>query len=96
MARGHPGLPRAEKRSISKQRLLGQLQQVDNDSDRRERVLQLETAFRRKIGTHIAALPAQDAIFQKFNTSPYVLLIHAHQRGYTRVSELEADILPAK
>ena len=48
-------------------------------------------AFARYIG-----LPAKDAIFQKFYTSPYVLLIHARQRGYSKVSELEADILPAK
>lgn len=96
MAKGHPGLPRAEKRVMSRQRLLGQLQQVDNESMRRERVLRLETAFRNKIGTHVASLPTKDAILQKFHTSPYVLLIHAHQRGYTKVSEIEADILPAK
>jgi len=59
-------------------------------------VLRLETAFRNKIETHISSLPAQDAVFQKFNTSPYVLLIHARQRGYSKVSEIEADILPAK
>lgn len=96
MARGHPGLPRAVKRTLSRQRLLGQLQQIDNDQERRTRVLRLENSFREKIETHISALPTQDAIFQKFNTSPYVLLIHARQRGYSKVSELEADILPAK
>lgn len=96
MARGYSGLPRAQKRSLSRQQLLGQLQLVDNDQERRERVLRLETAFRNKIETHISSLPAQDAIFQKFNTSPYVLLIHARQRGYSQVSEIEADILPAK
>lgn len=96
MARGHLGLPRAKKRTMSRQKLLGQLQLVDNDTARREKVLRLETAFRNKIGTHISALPAKDALFQKFYTSPYVLLIHAHQRGYSKISELEADILPAK
>ena len=96
MPRGHPGLPRAQKRTLSRQALLGQLQRVDNDQERRARVLRLETAFRAKIETHISSLPAEDAIFQKFNTSPYVLLIHARQRGYSKVSELEADILPAK
>lgn len=96
MARGHSGLPRANKRSLSRQKLLEQLQQVDNDQSRRERVLRLETAFRNKIRTHISSLPAQDAVFQKFNTSPYVLLIHACQRGYSKISEIEGDILPAK
>jgi hypothetical protein len=96
MARGHKGLPRAIKKTISRQQLLSQLRQVDNDQDRRARVLRLENAFRTKIETHISALPKKDAIFQKFNTSPYVLLVHARQRGYSKVSELEADILPAK
>lgn len=96
MGRGHAGLPRAIKKTLSRQRILGDLQRVDNDAERRERVLRLETAFRRKVETHVASLPTHDAMLQKFNTSPYVLLIHAHQRGYSKVSELEADILPAK
>lgn len=96
MARGHPELPKATSRTLSRAQLLAQLQRVDNDAERRERVLRLETSFRTKIETHISALPAKDALFQKFSTSPYVLLIHARQRGYSRVSEIEADILPAK
>ena len=96
MARRHPGLPRANKRSLSRLDLLNQLQQVDNDPLRRARVLRLETAFRARIETHIASLPTHEAVFQTFNTSPYVLLIHARQRGYSKISELEADILPAK
>lgn len=96
MARGHPGLPRAQKRTLSRQLLLRQLLQIDNEPERRSRVLRLENSFRAKIETHILSLPGQDAIFQKFNTSPYVLLIHARQRGYSKVSQLEADILPAK
>ena len=96
MARRHPGLPRANKRSLSRLDLLSQLQQVDNDPLRRARVLRLETAFRARIETHIASLPTHEAVFQTFNTSPYVLLIHARQRGYAKISELEADILPAK
>lgn len=96
MARGHPDLPRAVARNISRQDLLNQLQQIDNDQERRERVLRLENAFRVKIDSHIISLPAENSAFRKFNTSPYVLLIHARKRGYTKVSELEADILPAK
>lgn len=96
MARGHPDLPRALARKISRNYLLEQLQHIDNDQERRERVLRLENAFRSKIDSHIISLPAEDAAFRKFNTSPYVLLIHSRQRGYSKVSELEADILPAK
>jgi hypothetical protein len=96
MAKGHPGLPRTSSRVISKNKLLCQLQRVDSISERRERVLRLENAFRRKIDSHILSLPTGNAPFRKFNTSPYVLLIHARQKSYTKISELESDILPAK
>jgi hypothetical protein len=96
MPRGHTGLPRAMTTTLSRRQLLAQLQLIDASPEQRERVLRLETAFRRKIDSHIVSLPAEDSIFQKFNTSPYVLLIHARQKNYTKVSELEADILPAK
>ena len=96
MPRGIAGLPKAQPLVLSKKQLLEELRAVDTDPDRRSRVLRLETAFRTKIANHIMSLPAKDAMFQKFNTSPYVLLIHALQRGYTKVSEIEADILPAK
>ncbi len=96
MARGHADLPKAVARKLSRQQLLGQLQRIDNNHECRERVLRLESAFRQKIDSHIVSLPPKDSIFQKFNTSPYVLLIHSRQRGYTKISELEADILPAK
>lgn len=96
MAKGHPELPTATKTTLSRKRLLAQLMLIDADPSSRDRVLRLETAFQRKIDSHIISLPATDSIFRKFNTSPYVLLIHARQRKYTKVSELEADILPAK
>ncbi|NLF29267.1 MAG: hypothetical protein GX591_00100 [Planctomycetes bacterium] len=56
----------------------------------------LENLFRQKITYHVGALPAEDAQFQKFNTSPFVLLIHAMQRGYSQITQIEKDILPAK
>jgi hypothetical protein len=96
MPRGHTGLPRAEATYLSRSLLLSQLQLIDSSPVERQRVLRLENAFRRKIDSHIVSLPAGDSIFRKFNTSPYVLLIHARQKNYTKVSELEADILPAK
>lgn len=96
MARGHKGLPRASARRLSKRDLLEQLRFVDRDEDCQKRVLQMETNFRRKIDSHITSLPAGDATFQKFNTSPYVLLIHARQKQYRKISQIESDILPAK
>ena len=96
MPRNHAGLPRAVRTTISKRALLGQLLTIDGTKQNRERVLALETAFRRKVDAHVASLPASDSILEKFNTSPFVLLIHARQRNYTKVSDLERDILPAK
>ena len=96
MPRGHPGIPRATSRNISKADLLRQLQEVDASEERRGRVLRLETAFRGKIDAHLDALPNVGESFAKFNTSPYVLLMHARKSRYSKISEIESDILPAK
>lgn len=96
MARRHKGLPKPGARRLSKTSLLQQLEVVDSSSDCRSRVLAMENQFRRKIESHITSLPESDAKLQKFNTSPYVLLIHARNRNYTKISEIEKDILPAK
>lgn len=96
MTRRHNGLPRPAQRRLSKAALLQQLALVDNSDNSRQRVLAMENQFRRKIDLHIMSLPDGDAQFQKFNTSPYVLLIHARNKNYTRISEIENDILPAK
>lgn len=96
MPKNHAGLPRATRTEMSKQALLGQLLVVDGTKENRDRVLALETSFRRMVDAHVASLPASDSALEKFNTSPFVLLIHARQRNYTKVSDLERDILPAK
>ena len=62
----------------------------------RRRVLALETQFRQRIEANIGSLPNSRASFDKFGTSPFVLLLHSRERSYSRVSELERDILPAK
>ena len=36
------------------------------------------------------------ASFSKFNTNPFVLMFYAKRKGYSYISEIEADILPAK
>ena len=96
MAKRHPGLPRPNETKIYRSELLKQLQIVDNLQESRERVLSMENSFRHKIESHVSSLPEGDDQFHKFNTSPYVLLIHARQKNYTKVSEIESDILPAK
>lgn len=92
----HEGMPRGVKTSVTKSDLIGLLARLDGDSKACKRVLAMETDFRQRITTHVESLPATDAIFAKFNTNPFVLLIHALNRKYEHVAQLENDILPAK
>ena len=90
------GLPKASPTIIRKSALLQDLQLIDNDPIARQRVLAMETHFRKHIDAHVGSLPADSARFSKFNTSPFVLMIYCRQKGYNFVSQIEKDILPAK
>ena len=90
------GIPKAIARVMTKAALLDQLKAIDSNEASKKRILAIETGFRKKINAHTIGLPAKDALFDKFNTSPFVLLIHASSRGYSSVDEIERDILPAK
>lgn len=92
----HKGLPRPGATTLSKNAILNQLVEIDSSDESRQRVLSMETDFRNRIDAHIVSLPDEDAKFDKFNTSPYVLLMHARQRNYSKISQIENDILPAK
>jgi hypothetical protein len=92
----NPDLPRPTETVLSKADLLAELKDVDSSDDARARILAMETAFRQRISNHVAALPAKSSSFQRFNTSPFVLMFYARQKGYSYVSEIEEDILPAK
>lgn len=96
MARGHPGLPRPSALEIIKTQLLDSLKKLDSDPAAVQRVLTMETEFRRRIASHVESLPLEDALFAKFNTNPFVLLFHAVRKDYRLVSQIEQDILPAK
>ena len=96
MAKGATGIPKAGLTVLKKNELLATLHAIDGDSAARDRVLALETAFRRKISAHTGSLIAAESDFRKFNTSPFVLLIHAFLKGYSHVHQIERDILPAK
>jgi hypothetical protein len=69
---------------------------VDADADSSKRALDMETEFRARITNHLESLPTANARFAKFNTSPFVLMFYALQHGYTRITEIEKAILPAK
>lgn len=96
MGRGHKHLPVANDRFISKQVVLNNVLMVDESPSARQRVCAMESDFRQRCGYHVGALPEKDAEFKKFFTSPYVLMIHAMKNRYTRISQIEHDILPAK
>ncbi len=97
MARGHPGLPKnVAPVVLRKADIFRDLARIDADPAARQRVLDMETDFRHRISSHIAALPASSSQFQKFNTSPFVLMFYSKQQGYSHVSEIEKDIIPAK
>lgn len=92
----YPTMPRPPERILRKVDLLAALERIDADSIATKRVLALETEFRRRIAAHVASLPRDSSVLQKLNTSPFVLLIYALKKGYSRISEIEDDIIPAK
>lgn len=81
---------------MSKVDLLDQLKMIDEDSESKARVLRLETEFRKRIDIHLDALPLNNAELKRFNTSPFVLLFQSARQRYTKISQIEGDILPAK
>ncbi len=92
----NPDLPRPSERVFSKADLLEKLISVDSSDYSRARILEMETAFRQRISSHVAALPAESSSFKKFNTNPFVLMFYTKRKSYSYVREIEEDILPAK
>ncbi len=73
-----------------------QLSAVDVDKASTKRVLAMEVDFRKRMKQHVESLPSSFAVFSKFNTNPFVLMIHSLNKGYRHIGEIEDDILPAK
>jgi Type II restriction endonuclease EcoO109I len=97
MARGHAGLPQSVTNTLlSKHQIFDALKIIDSNKAAKQRVLTMELEFRKRIDNHLAALPASNAQFQKFNTSPFVLMFYSRQKSYNYVSQIEKDIIPAK
>ena len=92
----HKGLPKPSPLIITKAGLIDALALLDQDQEASSRALAMETDFRDRITSHVKSLPTQDAKFARFNTSPFVLMFYALQNGFTRISEVESAILPAK
>ena len=96
MARSKHPIPAAIPAVASKRALLQALAELEGDNARRVRALDLETKFVERIASANAALPSAQSGFDKFNTSPFVLLMYAKQKRYTRVSQIADAIVPAK
>ena len=96
MAR-HLDLPQPIPRvKLSKFEIFEALRRVDNNKQAQKRVLAMEDDFRKRIGTHLLGLPANDAQFSKFFTNPFVLMFYSRQQGYQHVAQIEHDLVPAK
>jgi hypothetical protein len=94
---GHPDLPKnVPAVLLSKIDIFDGLKRIDGDAQARARVLAMENEFRDKIGTHIKGLPQASSKFAKFYTSPFVLLFYSKQKAYSRVAQIEQDLVPAK
>lgn len=89
-------IPAPQSTVLRKSDYLTKLAEIDGSNDAKDRILAMEIQFRGRIQTHALGLPATDALFKKFNTNPFVLLIHAFKSQVSTVNELERDILPAK
>lgn len=97
MARGHKDLPKNVARTVlQKREIFNILKAIDNDSGSRSRILAMENDFRQRINSHISSLPDSSSKFQKFNTSPFVLMFYSKQQNYSHVYQIEKDIVPAK
>lgn len=90
------GLPKANKFEISKSDIITKLFSIDSTHESIQRILALEIQFRNRIQSHVGALPSSNSKFQKFNTNPFVLMVHCLKRGYSNIKQIENDILPAK
>lgn len=96
MAKKYPGIPQSPIFKLSKDDLLNSLEKIDSCSETRSRILKIENELEKKISSHINSMVASCSNLKDFNTSPYVVLIHAKKRNYSTIRELENDILPAK
>ena len=94
---GHPDLPKnVPALLLRKADIFDSLKKIDNAEKARDRILAMENDFREKIGPHIGGLPNSSSEFAKFHTNPFVLMYYSHQKGYSRVAQIEQDLVPAK
>ena len=93
----HPDLPKSPAAFLlSKKDIFDSLKRIDGDASARDRILAMESEFHAKIGAHIEGLPQASSKFAKFYTNPFVLMFYSQQKLYSRVAQIEQDLVPAK
>ena len=94
---GHPDLPRGIRPVVLRKReIFDRLQALDNNAASRDRVLSMEGKFRARGATLLKRLPVAASRFGDFNTNPFVLMFYSRQQNYSRVGEVERDLVRAK
>ena len=94
---GHADLPkRVQPVVLHKRAILDRLKELDSDANFRQRVLQMESQFRDRGKTLLEGLPVADSTFAKFRTNPFVLMLYSKQKRYSRVREIERDLVSTK
>ena len=89
-----PGAPAALL--LSKKDIFDSLKRIDEDPRARNRILSMESAFRARVATLIEGLPQASAEFAQFHTNPFVLMFYSRQQSYSRVAQIERDLVGAK
>jgi len=96
MGKKNVDLPTITRSVLYKTDVLTQLKQLDDNVDARNRILQMETEFRRAIDIHIKGLLGGTERLSAYKTNPFVLLMYCYKNHYSQISQIEGDIPPAK
>lgn len=89
-------IPKNSNFVITKRSVLDALKIIDQDQGAKDRILRMETDFRKKIKVLSDNLPVKSSKLGDLWTNPFVLMAHTYNKGYSRVSEIENDILVGK
>ena len=89
-------IPKNIPHQISKTSVIEKLIEIDQDRKATQRILTMDTNFRKKIKILSDNLPVKDSKLKDLWTNPFVLMAHSFDKGYTHVTQIENDILIGK
>jgi hypothetical protein len=89
-------IPKNVPFKINKVEIVDYLIKIDKDKDATERILKMEIEFRKKIKILSDNLPVKNSKLNDLWTNPFVLMAHTFDKGYSKVFEIENDILIGK